>query len=107
MSIETLTQRIIDQMSIAHQAGRLHQAPAEWDVDNEAANAKPLAECIARAVIPEITITQTIDIPMLAVGEFPSAIAGVIRLFADLQGRVLKRYPDGTIEEIVSTEYRP
>jgi hypothetical protein len=54
MSAATLREEIIAQLRIADAVGRVYRAPAAWQPDNANANAKPLAECIANAVIPEI-----------------------------------------------------
>jgi hypothetical protein len=107
MSIATLRERIIAELRIAHEAGRTYPAPVAWDLDSPYGNAKTMAEAFARAIIPEVSVTQVLDIPMLETEDFPDALPDTIRIFADTSGRVLKRNPSGLIEEIYSTDYRP
>jgi hypothetical protein len=107
MSVATLREAIIGQLRVAHQSGRVYAAPAAWNVDEANANSKALAECLAIAIIPEVSVTQAIDLPMLETIDFPDALPDTIRIFADKAGRVLKRYPNGSIEELNSTDYRP
>jgi hypothetical protein len=104
MSAETLRDRLIDEMRNAHDKEREHPAPLPWDIDNEHANAKTMAECIGNAVYPEVVEPlHSLDLDMLYDTEYPAAMVGKIRLFADMSKRILARMPDGAIRVVVDT----
>jgi hypothetical protein len=44
------------------------------------------------------------DYPMLDSADWPPALADTIRIFASTDGRLLKRLPNGDVEELVSTD---
>jgi hypothetical protein len=109
MSAATLREALIQQFRIMHTEGRVYKSPVACvvnDTPTEAAYShnKGFAECIAEAVSSEVSVTDLIDLTMRAPENWPAAKANTIRLFASTDGRILKRFPNGDIEELVSTD---
>jgi hypothetical protein len=59
MTIATLREKIISEFRLAAETGRTYPAPQVWDVDNAASSSKAMAECLANAIIPEVSTTIT------------------------------------------------